>query len=193
VVGLIAADGNLEKDNNCVILTTTDFELADIYRRILGVKDAHITTTKRTSPRKAAHFVQICDYMFRTFIENRGIRPNKALTIGPLNVPDTVFVDFLRGELDGDGSWYTSRGWRAMEYLVGKFISKSRVYLEWLQTTILRLAGLTGRFTGHGLVYNGLNAEELGDWLYYAPDLPCLNRKRQKWLDWMRIKQARNA
>src|SRR3972149_10235245 len=27
VIGLIASDGNLEKDNNCVILTTTDFEL----------------------------------------------------------------------------------------------------------------------------------------------------------------------
>jgi len=188
VLGLIASDGNLEKDNNCVILSTTDFELVDIFRQLLGMNDAHVVVVNPLPPRKTAYMVQVCDYVFRAFVEGRGLTPQKALTIGPLDVPDSVFVDFLRGELDGDGGWHTSAGWREMEYLIAKFTSKSQPYLEWLKETVERLAGLVGRFSGHGLVYNGHNAEKLGAWLYYAPDLPCLSRKRERWEQWMRLK-----
>jgi hypothetical protein len=184
-VGLIASDGYLDEGNNCVILTTTDFELVQIYQSVLGVQDTRVIITHPDPIRKTAYIMQICDYAFRTFIEDRGLTPKKSLTIGPLEIPDAVFVDFLRGELDGDGSWYVAHGWRKVEYLVAKFTSGSRIYLEWLQSVIERLTGLVGRFSGHGLVYNGYNAEKLGEWLYYATDLPCLTRKREKWVEWM--------
>ncbi len=190
IVGLIASDGNLEKDNNCIILVSTDFEVVDIYRRTLGVEDAHIIVVNPTPPRKTAYMVQVCDYVFRAFVEERGLTPQKALTIGPLDIPDSVFVDFLRGEMDGDGGWHVSQGWRGFEYLIAKFTSKSSPYLEWLRATVERLTGLEGRFSGHGLIYNGHNAEKLGEWLYYSPDLPCLSRKREKWEYWMQKKMG---
>ena len=185
ILGLIASDGNLVKHNNCVVLTTTDFELADIFRKMLGVSYLHITVTHPAPPRKNAYIAQVCDYVFRRFVEERGITPNKTLTIRKLEIPDEVFVDFLRGELDGDGSWHVSRGWRDVKYLVAKFTSKSPAYLQWLKKVVKRLTGLEGRFSGHGLVYNGYNAEKLGKWLYYSPDLPCLTRKRLKWQEWI--------
>lgn len=185
IVGLIASDGHLPRQNNCVVLTTTDQELLDIFRTLLDMPDANVTVTHPLPPRKTAYMVQVCDYVFRDFIESRGITPQKTLTIGPLDIPDEVFVDFLRGELDGDGGWHISSGWRDVQYLVAKFTSKSRSYLEWLHSSIERLAGLVGRFSGYGLVYNGHNAERLGEWLYYASDLPCLTRKRNVWETWM--------
>lgn len=184
-IGLIASDGNLEKDNNCIILNTTDKELANVFREVLGVPDLHVTTVHPAAPRRTAYRVQICDHVFRHFIETRGLTPQKALTIGKLDVPDSVFADFMRGELDGDGGWHTSKGWRGISYLVVKFTSKSRPYLHWLQQTIERLTGLIGRFSGHALVYNGHNAERLGHWIYYSPHLPCLSRKRDKWSQWL--------
>ncbi len=189
IVGLVASDGNLEEDNNCVILNTTDFELADTFRQLLGMNNAHIVVVNHAPPRKTSYMVQVCDYVFRSFVEARGLTPRKTLTIGALDVPDQVFVDFLRGELDGDGGWHIGHGWRGVEYLIAKIVSKSRPYLEWIQKTVERLTGLTGRFSGHGVVYNGHNAERLGAWLYYSPDLPCLSRKRERWAQWMCSKQ----
>lgn len=185
ILGLVASDGNLEKDNNCIILNTTDFELADTFRKLLGMEEAHIVVVNPLPPRKTSYMVQVCDYVFRAFAEERGLTPRKALTIGALDIPDKVFVDFLRGELDGDGGWHTSHGWRGMDYLIAKFTSKSPAYLDWIQITVERLTGLVGRFSGHGLVYNGQNAEKLGSWLYYSTDLPCLDRKKERWAQWM--------
>jgi hypothetical protein len=112
------------------------------------------------------------------------LTPNKTLTIGALDIPDGVFSDFLRGEFDGDGGWYISKGWRGFTYLVGKFTSRSQPYLEWLHSTVLHLTGINGRLQKSRLYYNGEKAERLGEWLYYSPDLACLQRKRNIWQNW---------
>lgn len=189
-VGLIASDGNLPKRNNCVVLTSTDQELADVFPSLLGMGSAHVTQVAPRPPRKRAYIVQVCDYVFRAFVEARGLRPNKTLSIGALDIPDEVFVDFLRGEMDGDGTWVVGRGWRGVRYLIAKFVSKSRDYLIWLQAMTERLAGVEGRIAGHGLVFNGHKAEQLGAWLYYRPGLPCLQRKQKIWEDWAARREA---
>jgi hypothetical protein len=42
VVGLIASDGNLQRQNNCVQLVSTDQELVDLCATVLGLDDPHI-------------------------------------------------------------------------------------------------------------------------------------------------------
>lgn len=185
IVGLIASDGNLPRRNHCIVLTTTDQELAVVFPQLLGIGSVHVTRVAPRPPRKGAYILQVCDYVFRSFIEARGLGPDKALSVGALDIPDEVFVDFLRGEMDGDGSWVIGRGWRGVRYLIGKFVSKSSEYLIWIQGMTERLAGLQGRISGHGLVFNGHKAERLGAWLYYRPDLPCLQRKRKRWENWV--------
>ena len=98
--------------------------------------------------------------------------------MGPLQVPDMYFRDFLRGEFDGDGCW--SAYHRKRNYLIGIFTSGSRIYLEWLQATIQRLANLKGSINGINLRYEGKQAEWLGNFMYYTPHLLCLVRKRTK-------------
>ncbi len=129
--------------------------------------------------------LQVCDFRFRDFLEARGLTPNKTLTIGALDISDSVFADFLRGELDGDGGWYVGKGWRGVEYLIGKFTSRSQRYLEWIHGKVLHMTGIDGRLQKSRLFYNGKKAEQLGKWIYYAPNLPCLQRKRTIWQNWM--------
>ena len=40
-----------------------------------------------------------------------GLTPAKSLTLRPLAVPDSVFADFLRGCIDGDGSVVVYADW----------------------------------------------------------------------------------
>jgi hypothetical protein len=184
VVGLIASDGNLQRQNNCVQLVSTDQELVDLCAAALGLDTRKIISWNQPS-RKTAFMLQVCDYAFREFLESRGLTPNKSLSIGPLGIPDSVFAHFLRGELDGDGSWFLAKGWRGVPYLVGAFRSASQPFLEWLQQTIARLTGIEGCLQHRKLVYNGKKAEALGNWIYPASTLPCLQRKRDIWRNWM--------
>ena len=185
VVGLVASDGNLQKQNNCMQLVSTEREIVDNCATLLRLTDPHIIVWNQGFPRKTAYMLQVCDFRFRGFLEARGLTPNKTLTIGALDIPDSVFADFMRGELDGDGGWYVSKGWRGVQYLIGKFTSRSQRYLEWIHGRVLYLTGIDGRLQKSRLYYNGKKAEQLGEWLYYAPELPCLQRKRAIWHDWI--------
>lgn len=185
VVGLIASDGNLQKQNNCMILVSTDREMIDLTCRLLQLDDPHIVEAKQGFPRKTSFMLQVCDHRFRDFLEECRLTPNKTLTISELNIPASVFADFLRGELDGDGSWYVAKGWRGFPYLISKFTSRSQPYLEWIHRTVLRMTDIDGCLQKSRLIYNGKKAEALGRWIYYAPDLPCLQRKRNIWQNWM--------
>jgi len=185
VVGLIASDGNLQKQNNCMILVSTDRELVDLSAFILKLEEPHITVADQGFPRKPAYMLQVCDHRFRAFLEELGLTPQKTYTIGALAIPDAVFRDFLRGELDGDGGWQIPSGWRDYKYLVAKFTSRSQSYLEWISESVYRLTGIEGALQASRLFYNGKKAEALGEWLYYDKQLLCLQRKRQIWENWM--------
>ncbi len=69
-----------------------------------------------------------------------------------------------------------------------RFLSASRPHIEWLQTSIKRLLGVDGYVTerrGPGatvplcrLSFAKKDVIALLRWIYYAPDVPCLARKR---------------
>lgn len=193
IVGLIASDGNLDKNSNEVKIASTDRELVEYYCRGLGLRPHDISATvwsdpnavevhmrlENRPPYKIQYHIVFSDYIYRARLEAIGLTPNKSNTLGPLQIPDEYFRDFLRGEFDGDGCWSIYGPKR--QYLLGIFTSGSRIYLEWLQATIQRLAGLKGRINGIDLRFEGKQAEQLGDFMYYTPLLPCLSRKRRKW------------
>ncbi len=81
-----------------------------------------------------------------------GLTPAKSLTLRPLAVPDSVFADFLRGCVDGDGSvvvyadWYhTDKNERYVyERLYVTLVSGSWRFLDWIRSTVHRLISLKG-------------------------------------------------
>jgi hypothetical protein len=126
-----------------------------------------------------------------------GLTPRKSLSIGALAVPDEYFPDFVRGCIDGDGSVlvYTDRHHTARKAsyvytrLYVSLVSASRRFIDWIRATIERLVGLRGgvhlkqcrgRRPVWVLRYSKKASAQLLAWMYYAPGVPCLLRKRMK-------------
>ena len=184
VVGLIAADGNLSKGNHVVRLPSTDLELIQHYRVCLQLSPA--VETRKQPPKQATHkplyWVVFTDHAYRAFLERLGLTPAKSLTLGPLAIPDAVFPDFARGYWDGDGGWYLKRQWQQRyDTLQAQLTSSSPTLLTWMQARIEQQTGLHGGLAGKQLYYHGVEAVALGCWMYYAPGLPALTRKRAVW------------
>jgi hypothetical protein len=207
IVGLIASDGNLQSNNNEVRLTSTDREIVEYYCLGLGLRPHDIPATawrepnavevhmriENRPPYKVQYHIIFSDYIYRARLEAIGLTSNKSNTLGSLQIPDEYFRDFLRGEFDGDGCWSTGRQVK-LKHLLGILTSGSRTYLEWMKETIKRLAGIeAGYISGIDLRYQGKSAEQLGNFIYYAPQLPCLIRKRAKWEMWVTEKRMGSA
>ncbi len=189
-VGVIATDGCLGRDGRTLNVTSKDVELLEATRRCLGLDVA----IRRRAASKATPYYQIqwSDPAFHGWLCEIGLMPAKSRCLGPLRVPDDYFRDFLRGCVDGDGciTVYTDR-WHAprnpayiYERLYLSLISGSPPFLRWIDGTITRLLGVRGTFWTRRkdgcatLRYAKKKSRALVDWMYYAPSVPCLTRKR---------------
>lgn len=195
VVGLIATDGNLSRNGRTLSLTSKDLDLLETVRACLDLRN-------RMSPVKGGYGttcyrVQWSDRCFYHWLVGMGLTPAKSLTLGPLAIPDEYFADFLRGCIDGDGCilvytdrYHTTKDARYVyERLYVSLVSASRPFLEWIQTTVHRLIGVSGtidtkrerdRRPISRLRYPKAESIRVIGWMYYAPNVPCLARKRVK-------------
>jgi hypothetical protein len=194
IVGLIATDGNLAKQPRGMSITSKDVELLERARRCLALSNRFV---KSTNKRGFAYRLQWRNRAFYDWLMTIGLTPRKSLTIGPLMVPDEYFADFLRGCIDGDGSIlvYTDRyhtpkkDQYVYERLYVSLVSASFRFVDWIQATIQRLTRVVGaihvtRRPGYRPIWTLRYAKEesirLLRWMYYAPDVPCLARKRTR-------------
>jgi hypothetical protein len=195
LVGLIATDGNLASAGYRITLTSTDVELLRCARRYLALPN-------RIGWSSGGLGAGVCRLQWRhralyEWLVAIGLTSRKSLTIGPLKVPDEYFPDFVRGCIDGDGTVlvYTDRyhSARNASYVYTRLyvslVSASRPFLDWIKATIERLVGLEGGLHAKRhptrrqiwvLRYSKKASARLLAWLYYAPDVPCLTRKRMK-------------
>jgi hypothetical protein len=195
VVGLIATDGNLGRKKPMITIVSKDIDLLETVRHCLGIT----TPIRRHSGGERDRCHHLCWHarsLYEWLLEI-GLTPAKSLTLRPLNVPDEYFADFFRGCIDGDGTIlvYTDRyhvpkcDRYVYERLYLSIVSASYAFIEWLRTTVQRLATVNGsigvrqRRGAHSiwqLRYAKAEAIQLLRWMYYASDVPCLNRKRVK-------------
>ena len=190
VAGMITADGSLERGRNEVGFYSTDYQWIEVYLALLQINAP--VHEKPLESGKTLYTVEFSDPNYRAFLERIGLTPAKSTerTLGPLNVPDTFFCDFLRACIDGDGGIY-SYPRKSKDYftLRARLYSSCRPFLAWAREMVKRLIGLeaTGLYCSKPngvlwvLVYGGFRARQLLEWIYYAPDLPCLERKRAVW------------
>jgi hypothetical protein len=195
VVGLITTDGNLSPNGCGLAITSKDRDLLETVQQCLGLVGG-IGRTFSGSGRECLR-LQWKHRTFYDWLRGIGLMPAKSLRLGPLAIPDEYIPDFLRGCIDGDGSivTYVDRYNTAKdpEYVYDRLfvslVSASPRFLDWVRASVLRLRGLSGFLTvkrgiGHHdtwcLKYAKRESVTLLKWIYYAPDVPALARKRQK-------------
>lgn len=198
-IGLLVTDGNLSSDGRHITMSSVDTEQLETFKQCLQISTRIVASPKSSLGVKKYYRVQWSDVQFYRWLLTVGILPAKTYTIGRLEVPDQFFRDFIRGHLDGDGcitvykDHYNTKKNDAYVYirLFVRFISASRLHAEWLRETLERLLGITGDMSQAKpsplgtvgiwqLKYMKKESLKLLNWMYYAPGIPSLTRKRQK-------------
>lgn len=192
IVGVLATDGNLGRDGRHLTLVSKDVDLLETVRRILGIA-AKITPHPGGQGR--CHRLQWSDSVFHEWVSRIGLMPAKSLRLEALAVPDEYFRDFFRGCIDGDGSitvytdrYHTRKNDRYVyERLWVSLVSASSTFITWIEATVFRLNGIRGSMTVRHrdgcapmwqLKFGKGASMDLIRWMYYAPDVPSLERKR---------------
>jgi len=187
VVGLIVTYGNLDKDRVQVEFVSTDMELIELYCDVLNLNNLHIGVTKRLF-HKPCYRVRLSDSRFRKFLESVGLTAKKSRTLSSLAIPDKYFTHFLRGVLDGNGSWYIlNSGAGRYQYLRLELCSASKHFIQWIAQETDAHLGTRGLLyykqskRAYVLQYTHPGAIALGKWIYQEASMPGLARKHAIW------------
>jgi len=186
-IGLITTDGNLSPDRRHFDFTSKDIDQIKTFMKCLGIKNK-IGVKTSGSFKKKSNRVQFGDVNFYEFLLSIGLTPNKSKTLGRIEIPGKYFFDFLRGHLDGDGTFYSywDPRWRSSFMFYTVFISASKDHIDWLKSEIFEVLKIKGHITkssrnsAYQLKYAKAESLKLLPKLYYDSDVVCLSRKRQK-------------
>lgn len=150
LVGLITSDGNLDRVNPRIKFSNTDKELVEqasnVVEDLLDVGSNKISETDNSKSDAFGDSI-VYSYSFTSrrlyyFLNSVGLRAPKNDNLGVLDVPKKYFTEFLRGEIDGDGSWWeVSR----RESLKLGIYSKSEEFLQWISQKLKRFNLVDGK------------------------------------------------
>lgn len=185
-IGLLTTDGNLSKDGRHIDLTSKDREQLENF---LGCIKRKVKISFKYSGSGRQYLrIQFSDVNFYRFLLNIGLKPRKTKTIGVVRVPLKYFFDFLRGHLDGDGSFfsYFDPRWKSSYMFYTNFSSASKIHIVWLRKMLRKLLKINGHISKsiNSAVYQLRYAKResllLLPKLYYNDRVICLSRKRLK-------------
>jgi hypothetical protein len=194
-VGLLVTDGNLSGDGRHIIMRSAETAMIDTFKKCLNLKCK--TGISRKENGSVAYRAQFSNVQFYDWLMRIGLFPAKSYTIGPILVPDKFFPDYFRGCIDGDGSIctysdqynvYKGRRYTTQRLYI-KIVSASYKHLAWLQNKIENFLGMHGALIEHPpqdphrvtmweLKFAKKDSLRLIAWMYYADNIPCLERKR---------------
>lgn len=196
IIGLLATDGNLSKDGRHITMRSSDKDLLETFKGCLELKDKIAQSVNDGYAKKPSFRIQFSNAKFYHWLHRIGLFPAKTYTLGRIKIPNKYFRDFLRGHLDGDGSivtyidkykYYKGRNYTNQRVYV-KFISASEIHIKWLHESIKKLSKIQGSLQCNIRVkpkvsiweikFSKKDSMELLKWIYYQPNLPCLERKR---------------
>ncbi len=198
-IGLLTADGCLQKDGRHIDLTSKDWEQVATFKKCLGLK---VKIGKKRSGLGIEYWrIQFGDVLFYRFLMSIGITPAKSKTIRAVQIPEEFFADFLRGYFDGDGcsySFYDSLFPKSFRFYIS-FMSASPKYIDWLRERLQTLAHIKGHLSRSfgksylQLKYAKKEAIILYKYMYDKRDVPALKRKYLKIRRTMRIIDGRRG
>lgn len=184
-VGLIVTDGNLSPDGRHIDLTSKDKDLLEVFMHCLCQK-VKIGKKKSGYTGKDCFRVQLGNVALYKWLLGIGLRANKTKTIEEIDVPDKYFFDFMRGHIDGDGSYrvYQDSVYRSNRRIYTVFTSGAKKHLIWLKGRIGELLMIKGSINpgirSWKLEYAKRESLILIPAIYYDDSVPCLKRKKDK-------------
>ncbi len=185
-IGLLATDGCLSSNGRHITFVSKDIEQINNFMKCL---DINIKLGKTISgyDGNSSNRIQFGDVIFCKFLNSIGLTSVKSKTIGEISVPKEYFFDFLRGSLDGDGTFYSywDPRWRSSHMFYIEFISASKKHIDWIRTEIYKRLKIKGHITKstnvcYQLKYAKKEAIEIINKMYYNRKVVCLSRKRIK-------------
>lgn len=184
-VGLIATDGCLYNDGRHISFVSADIQLVELFKSLLKLSN-RIGFKKSGSSEKKCPNIQFGNVGFYNWLFKIGLTPKKSLTLGPLDIPQEYFIDFVRGCFDGDGSIYSYMDprWANSHMFYISFCSASKVFVDWLRKQLTKIVGIHGHISATNGLYQLRFAKAesivLIKKMYYRKQIPCLERKREK-------------
>lgn len=197
-VGLAATDGCLINTGRHVAFVSNDRDQMEAFLTSVG-RSPSASGIRKTGN---TYRVQFGDVELYRWFEATGLTQRKSLTLGRIEVPADLFLDLVRGLLDGDGSiaHYVHRP-VARDYpgylyrrLTVRFHSASPDHLRWLQKRLAEVLSIKGAVIQqskdrahnmYALQYGKYASISLLTRLYEDPASPRLLRK---WLIWQDFK-----
>lgn len=177
--GLITSDGCLDKKRPRVYFYSKDKNLAEQARKIVEVNlDVNHCVLNKNS--NGVWRYAIVSRRLYYFLEDMGLMPNKSLKLGQLDTPDNMFYDWLRGEIDGDGSFYKDK----QGYLHLSIVSGSYNFLDWISNKLDQfnlingVGNVTGDHNTYQLKYAQKDSKQVAEAIYKDANY-FLDRKYQ--------------
>ena len=185
LVGLIASDGCLQKDGRHIDITSTDLE---ILQNVLVALNRNIKIgTKVNKSKKPAFHVQFSDIGLYDFLLSISLTPQKSHTINKLSIPDAYYPDFLRGVVDGDGSFYgySDKRWKSSDMYYLGIYSASTDFLKFIRyknTKLFRVSevNIKPSTRAHVLSYAKSDTRTIFNKIYHSDSCLKLTRKYNK-------------
>ncbi len=185
-IGLLVTDGCVSSDGRHIDLTSKDKEQLVNFMKCLGIKNK--IGFKSGFSGKRAMRVQFSDVNFYNFLFDIGLMPKKSKVLEAIAVPAKYFFDFLRGDFDGDGTFYSywDPRWRSSYMFYTVFMSASEGHIFWMRDEIFQRLGIKGHITITGktpmyqIKYAKAESLILLPKMYYNAKVVCLSRKRKK-------------
>lgn len=186
-IGLLVTDGNMSPNGRHIVFVSKDKEQLENFKRALKIKVSNSHTRSGYTGRTAGR-VQFSDVQFWKFLWSIGIMPNKSKIIGKIDIPRKYFMDFFRGCIDGDGSFYSyvDLRWKSSIMFYLALASASPSFIKWIRTELCALLRVRGHITSdrkkctHQLKYAKKESLKIIKNMYYSDSVICLSRKRRK-------------
>ncbi len=188
-IGLIAADGCLNKDRRHLWFSSKDLQLIETFKKSLRLSNKIGRYARGGEKEKRYFYLSFGDIYFYKFLNTIGLTSAKSKTIKHVDVPRLYFSDFLRGLFDGDGSFYTfkDKRWPNSFSFKLSIASASLDFLNWLKGILTKYYGVKGYIhKGDGvwnLEYVKGDTKKLFSVMYYNRNALRLERKYCKLRD----------
>lgn len=186
-LGLIATDGWVSIQNNSVRveLQEKDREVLDYLHSWFGLKNK---LSSRVRDNKKSIGMNIAGNEIINFVTAIGMPlKNKSHTLAELYIPETVFMHFLRGAIDGDGSVTCPVYKSGNKHLLRIDLYGTRNFLEFINRKVNAAIELKHqdrklyqlKFPLYTLCWQGFDARQVRNYIYKDATL-CMHRKKIK-------------